>query len=242
MKSVVLLHLLVLGITCGTAWAETPAKRWSNRAEVSFIRTGGNTDVTTLSLKNLFSYAITDPLSISAKLEALSSKEGGSQTAERYLAELRGDYLFTQRMYGIASTTWLRDTFAGIATHYDGNLGGGYKFVDGPRHTLLGEAGATYTYEEYTNGSTDNYPGARLFGKYRFAFAEKNAFTQSVEYLQSLDQASRQVITSETAVIAALNSIFSLKTSYTLRFHSKPVPADLKKTDTILEMALVASF
>jgi len=232
----------LLNIAYGTAWAETPAKRWSNRAEVSFIQTGGNTDVTTLSLKNLLSYKITDPLSLSAKLEALNSKESGSQTTERYLAELRGDYLFTQRVYGIASATWLRDTFAGIAAHYDGNIGGGYKWMDGPRHILLGEAGATYTYEEYTIDTAENYPGVRLFGKYRFAFTKKNAFSQSVEYLQSLDRTARQVLTSETAVIAALNSIFSLKTSYTVRFHSRPVPADLKKIDTILEVALVASF
>ncbi len=142
MTFVVLVVVPLISIASVPARAEeVPAKRWHDQAEVSFVQTGGNTDVTTLSLKNLLTYRVSRPLTLSWKVEALNSMKSGSQTAERYLTELRGDYQITQRMYGIASTAWLRDRFAGIDAHYDGALGVGYRFLDGPRHRLSGEAG-----------------------------------------------------------------------------------------------------
>ena len=243
MKLLLPVVTLLACIICDSVRAEElPAKRWHDQAELSFVQTGGNTDVTTLSLKNLLTYRVSRSLSLSWKVEALNSMKSGTQTAERYLTELRGDYLITQRMYGIATTAWLRDRFAGIDAHYDGALGVGYRFLDGPRHTLTGEAGLNYTYEQYINNTSDDYPGSRLFGKYQFAITEKNSVSQSLEYLQDLELIRGQVLHSETALTAALTDLFSLKASYTVRFNSKPVPARLKKTDTTLAMALVATF
>lgn len=243
MKSIILSLAVLACVVCRPVWAEeAPDKRWRDQAEFSFVQTGGNTEVTTLSLKNLLTYRVSRPLSLSWKVEALNSIKSGTQTAERYLTELRGDYLVTQRMYGIASTSWLRDRFAGIDAHYDGSLGVGYRFLEGPRHTLIGEAGLNYTYEQYINNTSDDYPASRLFGKYQFAITERNILSQSLEYLQDLELIRGQVLNSETALTAALTNIFSLKASYTVRFHSKPVPATLKKTDTTLAMALVATF
>jgi putative salt-induced outer membrane protein YdiY len=47
---------------------------------------------------------------------------------------------------------------------------------------------------------------------------------------------------SVTALTSALSDYFSLKTSYEIKYDHEPVPATLKKTDTILALTLVVSF
>ena len=49
--------LVVFAMTTG-GYAEE--KKWSDEAELSFVDTGGNTDVTTLSAKNLLKYKFTE--------------------------------------------------------------------------------------------------------------------------------------------------------------------------------------
>jgi putative salt-induced outer membrane protein YdiY len=49
-------------------------------------------------------------------------------------------------------------------------------------------------------------------------------------------------VNSETALVAALTDIFSLKAGYTVRYDNQPVPAGLKRTDTMTSVALVANF
>jgi putative salt-induced outer membrane protein len=74
-------------------------KRWSDEAELSFVNTGGNTDVMTLSAKNNLKYKFTDKLAGSWAIEALYGETDGEKNAERYFTELRLDYLFTERFY-----------------------------------------------------------------------------------------------------------------------------------------------
>ena len=46
---------------------------------------------------------------------------------------------------------------------------------------------------------------------------------------------------SETALVSALSTNFSMKTAYLVKYDHQPV-ADLAKTDTILSVALVVNF
>ncbi|MES0362812.1 MAG: hypothetical protein ABUK14_02575 [Desulfobacteria bacterium] len=71
------LHALVTG-----AYAEE--KRWSEKAELSFVDAGGNTDVTSLSANNLLKYKITDTLEGAWKLGALYGESDGEKDAESY--------------------------------------------------------------------------------------------------------------------------------------------------------------
>jgi putative salt-induced outer membrane protein len=88
--------LAVLAMATGT-YAED--KRWSDEAELSFVDTGGNTEVRTLSAKNLFKYKFTEKLQGACKLGALYGESDGEKNAESYFTELRMDYLFTERFY-----------------------------------------------------------------------------------------------------------------------------------------------
>jgi len=115
------------------------------------------------------------------------------------------------------------------------------QFYTGPKHLLLGEAGLTYTKEDYIDNTDSDFLGGRLFGKYEYRFNEKNKFTQSLEWLPNFSTFNNWYLNSETAVLSALNSWLSLKASYLVKYNNNPVE-NLKKTDTTLGVALVANF
>lgn len=217
-------------------------KRWSDEAELSFVNTGGNTDVVSLSAKNQLKYKFTEKLAGSWALGALYGESGGEKNAERYFTELRLDYLLTERFYTFGMGGWLKDQFAGFDARYYVGPGIGYKFLTGPKHLLVGETGANYAREEYTDGTNRDYIEGRVFGGYEYAFTEKNRFSQSLEFLYDFDDSENYKVNSVTALISALNSYLSLKASYEVKYNNQPVPETLEKTDTILGITLVVNF
>ena len=217
-------------------------KRLSDEAELSFVDTGGNTDVKSLSFKNLLKYKFTEKLNGAWKVGALYGESDGETNAESYFTELRLDYLFTDRLYSFALAGWEKDEFAGINSRYYLGPGAGYKFLLGPKHFLSGEAGLNYVNEEYTDDTDRNYLGGRVFAQYEYAFTEKNKFSQSLEFLYDFDDSENYNVNSETAIISALSDYLSLKASYQIKYDNKPVPSTLEETDTILAITLVANF
>ena len=217
-------------------------KRWSDQAELSFVDTGGNTEVTSLSAKNLLRYEFSEKFQAAWKLAALYGKTEGEKTAESYSSELRLDYLFTDRLYSFAAAGWSQDEFAGIDSRYYVGPGVGYKFLIGPKHFLLGEVGANYVNEEYTDDTDEGYIEGRAYASYEYALTEKNKFSQSVEYLYNFEDGKNYRVNSETAVISALSDYLSLKASYVIKHDNQPAPSTLEETDTILSVTLVVNF
>lgn len=176
------------------------------------------------------------------KVGALYGETDGEKIAESYFTDLRLDYLFTNRFYSFAAAGWSQDEFAGIDSRYYVGPGVGYKFLTGPKHFLLGEAGANYVNEEYTDDTDEDYIVGRAYASYEYAFTEKNRFSQSVEYLYDFEDGDNYNVLSETALISALSDYLSLKTSYVVKYDNEPVPSTLKETDTILSVTLVVNF
>ena len=216
-------------------------KSWTDEAELSFVSTNGNSKVTTLSAKNLLKVPFSESFSGSWKLQGLYGKNDGVKNAEAYMTELRGDYAQSKRLYYFASAGWFQNKFSGIDNRYVYGLGTGYKVLDGPKNFLLGEAGLTFTQEEDTAGNDNEYPGGRLFAQYAYVFNDANKFTQSVEYLPDFDESDNWLLNSETALVSAMSTHFSMKTAYLVKYDNQPV-AGLAKTDSIVSIALVANF
>ncbi|MFC1877543.1 DUF481 domain-containing protein, partial [Thermodesulfobacteriota bacterium] len=103
--------------------------RWQDEAELSYVNTGGNTDVLSLSGKNRLSYQFSDRLSGIWDLGALYGKTDGDKSAERYATEIRLDYGLTERVYIAGIGGWLQDEFAGIDERLYLGPALGYKFI-----------------------------------------------------------------------------------------------------------------
>lgn len=92
--------LVIMAIVVGrapAAWSEEQP-RWQDTAELSFVQTGGNTDVTTIAAKNLLQYRLSDNWAMQWKTAALHAESDGEKTAERYETDLRTDYKGGERI------------------------------------------------------------------------------------------------------------------------------------------------
>lgn len=236
---IILVTALVLSLTTVSLAEE---KKWSDQAELSFVDTGGNTETSTLSLKNEFKYKFSEEFDGTWKVGVLNSESDGTKSAESYFTELRGDYLFSDRTYFYLAGGWLKDTFSGIDSRIYIGPGIGYKFFVGPKHYLSGEFGVNYTSEDYTDDTDSQFATGRAFGSYEYIFTETTKFSQDLEFLYDFEESENYQIVSETAVTSSLNSNFSLKAGYTVKFDNLPSSGITDDTDTILAVTLVANY
>ena len=236
LKGMLLASMVLLWTSAGYG----EEKKLSDVAELSYVNTGGNTDVTSLSFNNALKYLPSEKTSVLWKISHLQAKTEGVVTARKYSSDLRGDYKLSDKSYTYGIASWLKDKFAGLDSRYSLGAGAGYHLLNGPKHLLDGEAGLNWSKEERTDGTDDDYPGGRLFASYGYNFNDKNKFLQTAEYLHDFDDSDNYLANSETSVISALNGNLSLKTSYVVKYDNKPA-AGKKDTDTALTVTLVVN-
>ena len=87
-----------------------------------------------------------------------------------------------------------------------------------------------------------SFAEGRAYGKYEYAFTEKNRASLASEYLQDFDDNSNYKSNSEVALISALTDVLSLKVSYEVRYQNRPIPSELEKTDTVFGAAIVVTY
>lgn len=244
MKKMILLTAVtfLMVIAVAAVAAEKDAKKWNDQAELSLLDNSGNSDDTTLLLKNELKYAFNPKLNGSWKIGILYEESNGQKDAESYSTDLKLDYLLDDRTYSYGNAGWLKNPFDGLDPRFTVGGGVGYKFLTGPTHTLIGEAGLGYTVDNYIDNTRHDYLDGRLFGKYAYAFTPKSSFSQSFEYMDDFSKFENYSVISETALIAALTDVLSMKASYTVRYANVPIPENIKNTDRILGMSLLANF
>lgn len=235
---------LCLTICVGSAFGaeEEVKKSWKNQAELTLIQTRGNSEVETFQFKDKQTNTFSETLSSELKFETLYSEALGETTAEKYLGEGRMDYKFGEKFSTALQIGWKRDKFADIDNRYYVGPILGYRFLTGPNHFLKAEVNGDYVYEEYIDETDDNFFSAGFFGLYEWVFSEELKFSQSVEVFRDFNEVESYQIESITALLAKLNSYFSLKTSYQVNHNTEPVSEDTLKTDTSLTVSLVADF
>ncbi|MGD8836614.1 MAG: DUF481 domain-containing protein [Desulfobacteraceae bacterium] len=216
-------------------------KKWKNEAELSYVHTGGNTDVSTFSFKNQLNYQFNERWKSALKMSAIYGQSDGERTAENYKTVLRTDYKLKEKRYLYVIGGHSTDEFAGIDNRYYGGLGAGYHFLDGPNHYFSSELGLNHSLEEYIDDTHERFTDCRAFASYGYAIGENSRFSQEVEYLCDFSEGDNYRINSETALKVGINSIFSLKLAYEVHFDNAPTPETLNKTDTRLYTAITAS-
>ena len=221
---------------------ENAKKKWANQTELTLIQTKGNSDLETFQFKNKLTNSYTETLSSELKFETLFSRAQEKTLAERYAAAGRMDYKLGPKLSTALNLGWKRDVFASLDGRYSLGPILTFRFIDGPNHFFKTEANLDYVYEEYTNDTNDDFLSAGLLAAYEWVLSKTVKFTQSVKGFRDFKTKENYQIESITALIAKLNSYFSLKTSYQVNHVTDPTPETTGKTDTILTVSLVADF
>lgn len=220
---------------------DAPAKKWKDSAEASVVTTNGNSKTTTMSAKNLFTYAFRPTTAFEWDLGALSSKNKGQTTAEEFYSAEKLSQKIDDANYGYGRHRWDRNRFAGIQHRNEYSAGAGRELWKTPADLWLAEGGPSYVVEERIGERRRDYGAARAFTKYTHDFNPSTKFGQTAEYLISLEDARDNRLTTETSFTSALSRVFSVKTSFLWKHVGQP-PPNAVKDDTTLSVALIASF
>jgi len=232
------MFLLPLALFAGAAHAQDATRPWTDVAELGFVMTTGNAEVTNLAFSNKYAYKWTTSeftfnvagLRNETTEKTFSNPDGTvdvteitKTTAEAYNADLK--YLRTIRdgFYWYGNAGWLRNEFAGLENRMVGGAGVGYQFFDTDKQTLKGEIGAEYVKEEYVGGGDDNFPSARGFLGYEYRMTEKSKFTSDLEVHDNLDETSDYNARLALALVSSLTQKLALKVSYTVLYDNVPV-------------------
>jgi putative salt-induced outer membrane protein len=235
--------ILILTVShAAIAQDEEQTKVWEDTAELSYVQTGGNTDILTFSGSNTLKYNYSEQWKATWGVAALYGKTDGVITAEHYSTDLRTDYKTSTPLFYYAKAGWLQDSFAGIDKRLYIGPGAGYQFLNGEQHFLSAEAGLNMVTENYPDGTDGQFMEGRLFGSYDYVFNPKTKFSQIAEYLYNFDDGNKYRVNATTSLTTMLTDLFSLKVSYAMAFQNEPTPETLDQTDTIFSVALVVNF
>jgi putative salt-induced outer membrane protein YdiY len=236
------MKLLLAGLLLGaTAARAADAKPWKNSAELSFVSANGNSKTQTTSVKDAFSYDFNPLTKLELEAGGLGARSEGKVIAEQYFALEKVSRKFDDRDYVFEKYRWDRNVFAGILHRHDFSVGVGRELWKTPKDLLIGEAAPGYANEERLNDKRKSYASARAYAKYTRELSATAKFSQDAEYLTSLADARDAHAGTETALTAALTTTLSVKNSFVWKHDARP-PAGKRKDDTLLSVALIATF
>lgn len=242
MVHIALRSTLVLGLTACLAAPALAADdgKWGASIALALLTASGNSSSQSGSLKLEVARERAAHDRITLKAGGLYNRSDGADTAEQEHASGQYDYFHTEEIYSLYSLLLERDAFAGFDYRVTGRVGIGRQFIKTENDRLNGEAGLDYVYEE-KDPEAEDFPVARLYGKWLHTFREGLVFTQEAEFLENLSDTADLRVNTLTALEVALSTHLSLKTSVTMNYDA--VPAESKKTtDIYTATALVVTY
>jgi putative salt-induced outer membrane protein YdiY len=245
------LRLAILGMTLLSA-ASTPAHaqapagqppppppRFEASGQFTFLNATGNSDVRSIGAGGDFT-SRPDPWIYNGKILFAETADEGELTARTFVGLFRGSRALNPRLSAYGQYDFLRDTFSGIEQRHIEEGGVAYLVVDRPRQRLRVDGGVGYLYEARPEPE-DHFDSATAStgALYKFTFSPTSDFTFEPRAILPFAESAGWKYEQLATLNAALNTIFSLKVTHTIRYSGQP-PATFKKTDTIGAVSIVA--
>jgi len=220
---------------------EKVEKKLTNSAELALVDTSGNTDTRSLNFNNALTYKFKAPYQFTWKFETYRDKQEDKTTAERYLSNLKLDWLYSPRLFFFGYGGWEKDRFAGIRSRYTFGPGLGYKVMERQKSKLTLEIGPTYTREDYVGTGKDKFITGRGYGIFEYKLRNRILFTQDAEWLSNFEKSRDYRVVTNTSLQIPITNIFSMKTGYRILYDHDPPPG-FTATDKILTTAIVMTY
>lgn len=238
MRKTILISTLLMVSGAAYGVDEAPTSPWSGNAELGFIDTSGNTD--TRSTNGAFELKHTgEHWDTSLKLSALTSKEQGITSKEKYNAAVKFDRNLSERSYLAIDATQERDRFNGFEYQSTLSVGYGYRAIKEDKMNLALEAAPGFRRDKLKDsGTISEDPILRLAANFDWEISEGVSFIEEFTADIGEDNATYK---SETGLKSNIIGALATKITYKIKYVDD-VPDDKENTDRELGITLVYSF
>jgi len=220
---------------------------WTHGAEFSYVLTTGNSETSTLGLKDksvrtwdhssleIDAEAVransttTDPIAVDIDgdgvVDLVDPQKNTQTTAERYLFQGRYDHKIQERFFWFAGAGWDRNQPAGIQNRYAGFGGVGNIWRDDDVVKFRTDYALTYTHQEDVvpdPAVSDNFAGLRVSYAYLHKFGTTTTFEETLVLDENLDETSDFRADFYNAVTVAMSEKFALKVGYRMLYDNQP--------------------
>lgn len=237
MRPLPVLAVLGIPLLVSQLQAQEPApKPVKFTADLGFVSTAGNTEVTNLNAGEKLEWNLA-PVTLKEGFAIVYGETDGNTTTSSLRGDLRADYGLSAALAVFGAFALDRNRFAGIARRFEENVGLAFKPIRGERDKLEFEGGVSFTQQRSILEVSDNFTAARAAGMYRHGFTDAAYVQQTVEVLPNLEVGEDLRINTETALVAPLSKRLAIKLSYSIRYDKLPEPG-FKKTDRVFTSGL----
>jgi len=211
---------------------------WDGSAELGFIDTSGNTD--TQSTNGAFKVKHKgEQWDKALKLTALTSKEDGVTSKEKYNGEINLDRNFDARSYLAITGTQERARFSGFEYQSTASVGYGYRVINEDKMKLAFEAAPGYRRDKLKeSGDINEDTILRIDADFSWTIQKGVEFTE--EFVAELGE-ENSTYKSETGLKSQINGSLATKLTYKIKYVDE-VPPENKNTDREFGVTLVYSF
>lgn len=149
----------------------------------------------------------------------------------------------TKRLGVYLSIDAEKDDFESLDLRLVPSLGLAYRFFFEEDHKLTGKFGASYRYEDFTDGSTNKAWGLNLGLDHYWKFADWGKMTNEITYTPSVEDADEFLVEHDSGVNIPLGTSdnWSLRLGVSNTYNNDPL-AGLKELDTTYYARLVVDW
>lgn len=223
---------------------EEPATGWSDKAELSYVATDGNSEASTIGFKNeLTRRWVKAELELKAggirvettTFDRFAVGTPGNPTlmenateeisAENYYLNGRFGRAISERVYWYVGAGWDRNEPSGIQNRYSSVAGVGNIWIRRDDLTFRTDYGLTFTKQEdviEVSGVDDTFAGVRITSKYEHKIGETTTVSNDTILDGNLDETSDFRVDTTNSVSVTMNSRLAIKVSLKWLFDNEP--------------------
>lgn len=221
-----------------TASAGAPSVKVS--VDLGLVAASGNTDLRTFSFGQQLQ-VVSGKWTVTQLARMVNSETRGRETANEYAVSVQPSYVLSRRWKGYLLAGWDRNPFLGISQRFQEGAGLSFAALDGPKHSLVIDAGFSYFQQDFTDGTSSSFPTARSQASYKYTFAPKAHLQDVLLYLPNLDNGPDYRVNNEVSLVAPLAGWLALKARYLLQYQHLPQPG-FGTTDNLYTTGLQVTF
>jgi hypothetical protein len=212
----------------------------SNETSLGVVLTGGNTHTTTISISQINRHR-NDANRFATKLDYLRSSNRGVEQALIWDAGFRYEREISPEWNALFGETLASNLYQGVIQRYSTDAGASYFIRKKETLRWFTEAGYRFNIENYSYGTT-NLNFIRLYHEIEQKIDTSFSAKWGLEFLPELGDASRYQANSEISLAMSLTELFSVKSTYWIRYNHRPPEGVVNTTDQTFTTALVARF